>query len=374
MAVVPTLFGTLAEGQNLQVMVDGSLQALQQPSVWRRWLDVGMPRMELTFATAIGRDRIEAAASVMDPDATKPLRSRNSAELLNGKIPTIGQKFKMDQAQMRQMEVLRMMPISDEARKNALLEKLYDDVSKCAQSVDKRIDQMLLNALSTLTVTVDATSNPDGVAFGTVDLLAKGYQKQGVPVVWTNAASSTPITDILKYTQFIYNTYGRGFTKILMPFNLWVNFMNSAEVIAKIQSFYNIGKANASFAVTEQSVNAFMAANRLPQIEIVQHVIGIEKDGIITATRPFNDNNIAFIPDGKLGTLEHAMSMEELHKVEGVNYAKYDSLALISKWRDNDPIAEWTGVEANAFPALNVDGIFILKTDTVQASFNTVGS
>lgn len=373
MAIVPSYFSTLAESQNIQAMIDNSLLNLQKQSIWRDYLDLGLPQMDLTFEQAIGRDRIEAAASIVDPDASKPLRSRPSLDLLTGKIPSIQQKFKMSQTDMRTMEVLKALPISDAQKKMQLLEKLFNDVSKCATAGDKRVDIMTLQALSTLTVTVDATTNPDGVAFGTVDLLAKGYQKQGVPVVWSTTATSTPIDDINKYLQYIWNNYGRTFSKILMPYNLWINFMNSAQVIARLQSFYNIGKANASFAVTLDNINNYFMANLWPPIEIIQHTVGIEKNGVISPIRPFDDNNLSFLPAGKLGELKNALPMERLHPVEGVSYANFGA-TLVSKWRTNDPIQEWTGMELNAFPALDVDGIFILKTETVQASFNGVGS
>ena len=87
MAIVPSYFSTLAESQNIQAMIDNSLLNLQKQSIWRDYLDLGLPQMDLTFEQAIGRDRIEAAASIVDPDAAKPLRSRPSLELLTGKIP-----------------------------------------------------------------------------------------------------------------------------------------------------------------------------------------------------------------------------------------------------------------------------------------------
>jgi hypothetical protein len=41
----------------------------------------------------------------------------------------------------------------------------------------------------------------------------------------------------------------------------------------------------------------------------------------------------------------------------------------VGKWRENDPLVEFTGMEMNAFPVLNVDGIFIMQTNVVLASF-----
>lgn len=368
MARVETFFGELATSQNLQVLIDNSLDALQGQSIWRNYLDVGIPRPTLTFETAIGRSRIEAAASIVDPDAPAPLRSRQQLELLTGNIPTIKEKFAMKQSDMRSLEAIRVARISSNAQKEALIRKLWDDTSKAAVAGEKRVDIMLLQAISTLTVDCTVTNNPDGVAFGTVDLLAKSYQKQGVPVVWTNLANAKPIDDIQNFVEYMWNTYGRMPGKIVMSYNKWLNFMRTAQVISRLQTFFNVGKANASFAVTQDNINAYFAANGWPMIEVIQHVSGIEKDGIVTPYRAFNDNNVAFMPMGKIGVLENAYPVELSRPVAGVNYATFGA-TLVSKWMNNDPIVEYTGMELNAFPAIDVDGIFVLTTDVVQASF-----
>ncbi len=372
MAIVPSYFGVLAEQQNLQALIDNSLDVLQKESVYRRFLDIDIAQPSLTFENAIGRARIEAAASIVDPDAPAPLRSRNTLELYTGKIPAIKEKFVMNQSDMRALLSLQNLPIGDEAKKQQLIKKLWDDVSKCAVAGDKRVDIMLLQGLSTLNIDCSVTNNPDGVAYGTVSLLAKAYQKQGVPVTWASAnhATSTPIDDIEGYLQLIWNSFGRKFGKILMSYNLWLNFKRSDQVIARVQSFYNIGKANASFALTVDNVNEYLISNMWPAIEIINHVTGIEKDGIITPYRPFNDYACVFIPDGKLGTLKNAFALESTMPVSGISYANFGP-TLVSKWMNNDPIVEYTSMELNAFPALDIDAIFVLDTNTVQATFNT---
>src|SRR5690348_7888802 len=103
MAIVASLFGNLASNQNLQAMIDNSIDAFQAESVWRNYLDWGVPQIELTFATAIGRSRIEAAASIVDPDSPAPLRGRASLEKLEGKIPTMKQAFSLNQSDYRSL-------------------------------------------------------------------------------------------------------------------------------------------------------------------------------------------------------------------------------------------------------------------------------
>jgi hypothetical protein len=360
--IVPSYFSELAESQNMQFLLDASQLNLETQSIWRRFLNLGMPQMSLSFDSAIGRERIAAAASVVDSNAPAPLRSRAKLELYKGKIPSIKEKFAMTQDDMRTLEILRAL--NNAASPDAMIRFLHKDLTEAAVAGDKRIDIMLLQALSTLTIDVSATNNPDGVNYGTIDLLAQPYQTQGVPVVWTDAANSKPVDDIEKYLENIWNTYGRRFGKILMSYETWLTFKQSAQVRSVLQTFYNVGKANATFAVTLTNFNEYMDANDWPPIEIIKHQAHIEVDGKPTYIKPFKTGNVSFVPDGKIGTLFNGISMEDIHRVDNKSYAKFGP-TLVSKWAESDPLIEFTAMEMLAFPSVDVDNIFILKTDTV---------
>lgn len=365
--IAPTYFNDLATSVSLQFMIDTSQDVLDTQSIWRKYLTLAPPQVELNFDMAIGRDRIAAAASIVDADAPAPLRSRNKLELYKGKIPAIKEKFRMSQSDMRQIEILRrLLPIND--ANAALIAFLDKDVKEAAVSGDKRIDLMLLQAISTLTVDVSTTNNPDGAAYGTIDLLPQSYQKQGVPVVWTDAANAKPVDDIENFIEFNYNTRGRTFGSIKMSYELWLTFKKTAQVIANLASFYNTGKLNSSFAVTLPNVNEYFAANGWPPIEIIRYTTNIEVDGAATFIKGFNSNAVSFTPAGQFGTLFNAISMEKLHPVAGKSYANYGP-TLLAKWSEQDPLVEFTGMEMNAFPGINIDNVFVLTANVVQASY-----
>jgi len=365
--IIPSYFQNLAQSQNLQALIDASQANLEQQSIWRRWLNLGLPQMSLNFDSAIGRDRIAAAASIVDSDAPAPLRSRNKLELYKGKIPAIKEKFRMNQDDMRSLEVLRALPLAG-GNSDVLIQFLNKDLQEASVSGDKRVDLMLLQAISTLSIDINTTNNPDGVAYGTIDLLPQSYQSQGVPVAWQTSATATPITDIENFITINRDTRGRTFGKILMSMRLWNYFKKTTEVKNFIATFYNTGKTTSAYAVTIDSVNEMFMANRWPMIEIVEHNTHIEVDGAPTYVRGFDDNNVAFVPDGKIGTLFNAVSMEEMHQVANKTYAKFGP-TLVSKWAESDPLVEFTGMEMNAFPSINIDAVYVLKTQTVQASF-----
>ena len=364
--IVPSYFQELASSQSMQFLLDASQQNLQQKTLWRKYLEQGIPQVSLTFDSAIGRERIEAAASIVDSDASAPLRSRNKLELYKGKIPAIKEAFKMTQDEMRQLEMLKSMNIN--GTNNALLSFLNKDLQEAAVSGDKRVDIMLLQAMSTLKIDVNATNNPDGVIYGEIDLLAKSYQKQGVPTVWSDSATADPISDIMNFTQWVWSTKGIQFGVMTMSYDMWLNFIKSAKVKTWLSSFFNIGKGSSSFAITLDNVNMALTANRLPVIDIINHVSHIEKDGKPTFYKAFDVNAVSFMPAGKIGKLFNAVSMEKLHPVESVSYADFGP-TLVKKYADNNPLTEYTEMEMNAFPSVDVDKIFILTTNVVKASF-----
>jgi hypothetical protein len=361
--IIPSTYLELANTQALQFIIDTSQDVLDAASIWRTYLDIGIAQMNLTVTEVIGRDRISAAASIVDADSPAPLRSRNVVEQYNVKIPTMKEKFTLKQSDMRAIEVLRALPTL-QGGNTQLVDFLIKDTQEAAVSGDKRVDLMLLQAMSTFTVDL-TTTNPDGIAGGTVDLLPQAWQKQGVPTVWTDLANATPIDDIENFLIANRNNRGRSYGVIRMAYELWIIFKRTAQVKSYIQTFFNVGKANASFAVTYANVNEFMTANGWPNIEVVNYTTMYESDGKPNFTKGFNQNNVLFSPAGKMGTLANAIPMERLHQVPGKSYANYGP-TLVGKWAENDPLVEYTSMEMIAFPVLNIDSLALLTTNIVQ--------
>ncbi len=99
----------------------------------------------------------------------------------------------------------------------------------------------------------------------------------------------------------------------------------------------------------------------MPIIEIVEETIGIEKNGVITNYKPFAQDVAVFIPAGGLGVIHNAYAIEQLRPVSGISYGTYNR-ALISKWSQAHPFGEFTQVELNAFPGLEVADLIHILT------------
>lgn len=351
------MFGVYAE--KLQAMVDNSLDRFA-PLFYPRYFPMAAPQSGLTYTSVIGRSKIEAAASIISRGSMSPLRARAALEKLSGEIPAISEKFAMDERDYRNFMELQQLNLPDGVKKKQLLDYLFADTKKVGDAAHKRIDLIVLEGLSTGQVTITIDNNPDGiVAPVAIDLGLDSGHKVNAAVNWGTSATATPLTDI----EGIVNTAktaGRSIAKVLMTPAAWAKFKKAKEVVDSLTGWAQVFKG--SFIPTVSKANEYLRDNMLPEIEIVDESIGVEKNGIISTKRPFNDDNVVFVPAGPLGEIKNAYAIEQVKPVEKVSYAQYRS-ALISKWQENEPFREYTKVEFNAFPAFEaIDGIWILST------------
>lgn len=356
MAKIKSVFGAYSE--NLQAMFDVALPAMVSP--WfQNYFDWGVPKATLDFTTVIGRARIEAMASVIDRDSSAPLRSRAGIELLKGAVPVIKEKFKLTEDDYRQWLMIQSMRgISDATKLNQILDLIWGDAKKAAEAPIRRLDAMVLEGISTGQITINATNNPDGIVTAAIPLGLPTSNVKTASVTWATASSAKPITDIESVIEEA-DKQGRQIAKILMTKTKFWQMIKTQEVIDVLKGYFNYATKNIP---TMSQVSQYFADRGFPPIEIVDWATGIEKDGKISTYRPFKEEHLAFLPAGRIGVIHNALAMEEISPVEQVNYAKVNRV-LVSKWGENDPFAEFTMGELNAFPGFEaIDSIFLLNT------------
>jgi Phage major capsid protein E len=356
---IKSIFGAYAD--KLQLMVNEAADKFA-PTFFDKYFDWGIPTKELTFVTAIGATRVAAAASIVDRDGLSPLRSRPGLSKLNGEVPAIKHKFSWSESEVRSYLSLESLPLSDEAKKQQLLNLMFGDTKKAGDGLMKRIDFMVLEGLSTGSITVTIDNNPDGiVAPEPIDLLMPDGNKTNAAVSWATAATATPIADITTIVEARADE-GRSISKILMTRAAFILAMKTTEVAGLVGGFLRLA-ASAKIQPTQGQMNEYLVANGLPEIELVPNSgkINIEKDGIISAVAAWETTNVVFLPDGKLGLIHNAIPIEKMRPVKNVTYADFNH-GIISKWSQNEPYSEWTKGEVNAFPGFEaIDGISILS-------------
>ena len=369
---VKSIFGSYAE--QLQVLVNTNLDAFKVP-VWKKFFTLGNPQMGLTYATAVGKSRIEAAASVVEHGSEAPLRSRAAADRYTGEVAAIKVKRKMDEQEYRNYLTMQAVSTNDEAKKQQIIRLIWDDVSYVVNSVNARIDYMVGQALSTGKVKLDIDTNPDGIVPGEIDLLVSHNQTgkaafavNSANMAWSdaNAATALPLTNIRYAVRNHWKKYGTVFAKILMtPEMLWV-LLNNKQVQEHLKGSLGI-VAGQDALFSQANLNAYLAAQGLPVIELFDAKGAVEKDGKIVPVDLWADSKyVTFVPAGDVGVIHNAVPIEQIAPVAGVQYASTDNI-LVSKWSQTEPFGEFTRGEISAFPGLEVaDQMLIVDTSVAN--------
>ncbi len=364
MAKETTVFGSVADADTLQMMIDTRLEKFNTPW-YTQYFDFALPQISLTYSSVLGNSVITPAASYVTRDGETPLRSRETLEAMSGKIPPIKVMRDLDEEQYRNYKVLQEMKgIKDQEKKNQALKLIWDDMKYVTEAVDKRIDLTVAQAISTGKITITEDNNPDGIVIGDIDLKMPSENKVNASEDWSDAVNSKPLADIVNLVNEASDR-GLTFSKTLIDGRTLLQFMKSKEVKETVGTFFGLSAAarNSQTApLTIDRINEYMTAAKLPEFEVTDIRVPVEKDGTPTIIRPFEGSNLAFIPDGKLGEIKNALAMEEMEPVKNVIYAK-KGRTLISKWNQNEPFKEWTKAELNAFPVVNtIKYIYLLST------------
>lgn len=343
--VVNSIFNDIAGAERLQLFIDSRNDKFAK-TWYKTAFPFSAPQMSLTYVSILGESNVASAATVVDRDSETPLRSRDALSKLYGEIPAIKVMRKMKEEQYREyMTLQEMSNINDVVKKAQALKLIWDDVQYVSDSIDKRLDFLVAQGLSTGKIKLTVDNNPDGVVTDEIDLLLPADQKSTVSVSWRTANTATPIQNITKVvndSEMLGLTFGR----ILIDSSTLQVMLATKEVKDLITLMFG-GKGAV---VTLDRLNDFMSSARLPILEVVNFKVPIEKNGVKTIVNPFDANNIVFVPDGQLGEIKNAVAVEEYRPVDKVVYAKREN-TLISKWAQNEPFVEWTKAELNAFPA-----------------------
>lgn len=355
--IVTSIFGQYGTSGALQAIIDKRMDRFKTRE-FTKYLSWDTPQVDLSFADVIGRSRIEAIASVIGEDAVSPVRSRQGLEKLEGKIPTISHKYLMKASDYRNYITLQNQNnVSDDTKKKQIIDLIFNDVKNAADGCTARVDVMFLQALSTGKIDLSVANNPDGVAYGQIDMLLPADNILTADKIWTDPTAK-PTNDFEKVIAAAQAKGNGDFEKILMTRPTFNKLKDSAEIQA---IFKNSNKDNYAL-VTLARVNDFFTSNGLPAIELQDSLFGLEQDGNITTFKAFADDVIVFVPQGQLGTVKNGLVVEgDLMQVSGHSYANVDKVK-IAKWSKTEPMNEFTRGQLHAIPALTaIDAVYHLK-------------
>ena len=354
-----TFINEIAEKKNLQTYINET-RARFSAIFWPLLLGKKYTQ-NLKWETLVGNRKAGVAANVTAFNVSAPLHSRDVLEKLSGDIPSMRGKRAMDENDLINYITIASAANPDQMR---LLSLIYDDVAWASVAPHKRVDWMVARMISTGKIDLNTTTNAAGLVTQTiVDFNMAADHKTGTTgAIWSDPAS-TPLTDLKN--SFFKPAADLGISGGVIrmhPSKIW-QLLASTEVKTALGILTN-GKTTGA-NIEMGTVNSWLAANNYPQIRPFNASIGIEKDGKVIYTNPWEEHNVAYTPDGQIGSLNIGPVVEKVRPQDQVTYADYlDN--LVKKFSEVDPVTEFTAFEMNAFPSFDeVDQCFLLNTNNV---------
>lgn len=348
--------------KNIVAYINRAREAYLQKLFWNKFF-VLKYTSQLTWESLSGSAGAPVMADVVEYNATAPLKTRRTIAKAHGDIPKIALKRKMDEKDYNDYLSAKAMANGDE-NANALLDIIFGDVDFCYQGVLARTEHLCLQALSYGTLTLDNTNNNGIITETDVNMGIPSGNKTAVAVVWSTAASATPIADIRAVVDAA-EADGRTLKYCLMDKATFNYLAATTEVSDAWSQFQGVSTGKTSLP-SLGNVNNMLEAHLLPTIVIVNSAVRFEDlDHTLSSVAPWKTGYVTFIPDAQVGQLKHGPIAEEnapAVKKQAI-MTKQDHV-LITKWSELEPFGEYTKGQANAFPVFNdVDGLFILKTN-----------
>lgn len=298
-------------------------------------------------------------ADVVAMDSSLPLKKRDSYGRASGDIPKMGMKLYLNERQLTDLQTL----IAQGGTDKQILAKLFADVPKAVGGIYERNEEIFLQGLSSGVALVEDTEN---VGIGVrLDYGIPSANKFGVGTIWSNAAAK-PFDDIQKGLSAA-SAAGNSVGVVYMDrttFNNLAATTQAKELFAFNSNFVGSNIPAASLA----QMNQFTSARYNFSIVVIDRSVRYEKNGVQTVKKPWTAGMVALAPAGNLGSLVYARLAEQNSPVGGVTYQTVDDFILVSKYRKNDPLAEYTSSQARVVPVLsNTDQIYLIDSKTVQA-------
>lgn len=359
-----SIFGDLTK--NVQLRFDAATllhKQLFDNVIFERFLDWDVPTIGLDFEEIVGQYNITVAAPTIGENSKESVLGTEGMETLKERVLNHAITLPMTIQDYRKvLQLLDSKSISDQAKKQQLINLMWGNVETVTNSVLAKIDVIFLNALfNEGKCELSEENNPEGGVRGTISYNQPTDNIKTPTTHWTKENQGT--VDCFEDIQGIIDLAQDKtvFGKILCAPSL-ISYICRASNTRKMIW----GTDKSARAVQLKDLNAYMQENGYPIFEPLRRQVRIQNGRSVTPYSPINERNLVFVPDGKLGIVKNAWSNNELKPEAGVAYSNYGRIR-VSQWGVGETQGangvEFTKAEALALPVITeMNGIYTLKT------------
>ena len=359
-----SLYGELT--RNVQVRFDKASELhkrLFDNVIFEKYLDWDVPTIGLDFEELIGKYNITVAAPTIGDESKEAILGSEGLETVKERILNHALTLPLTIQNYRKiLQILDSKSLPDSAKNEQLIKLMWGDVTTVVNAVLAKLDILFLRPLSNEgKVEIDDNINPEGGVRGTIDFNQPAENIASSKTEWTDGNIET--VDCFEDIQAIIDAAQDKvtFSKVLCSPSRISYMCRSKKMKQMIW-----GTDKSSKMVQLKDINAYMEENSYPIFEPIRRQVRIQKGTQRIPYTPWNEKNMAFIPDGKLGLVKNAWSNNELKPEQGVAYSNYGRIR-VSQWGVGESQGsngvEFTKAESLSLPVITeMNGIYTLKT------------
>ena len=363
--LIQTWFGVALA--KVSVTVNG--KAAEEPTLYESML---MPEYSVDLKWgSVSASYSNVAADVVSLDSELPLKKRDSIGFANGDIPKLGMKFAKGEKEIQDIKIMLAKGLPNPT----VAARIFNDLPKLAKGVRERNEFMFLQGISTgvaLAQDADNTGTAIRVSYG-----YKDANKFTSEIDWL-ASGYTPISDIRRVVD-----EADVKPSVLMlskkAFDAIKSSTEGKELVATTNGMIILSNSILA-APSNDALKSAISTELGLEVIVVDRRIQIEKNGNRSYLKPFEENTLVFLPSKTIGRLVYGTPVEESMPVDGVQYGKVSdgtgaSYMLISKFSNNEPLREFTSVQALVLPVIDsVDSIYTLNILGAKEDAQTEGN
>lgn len=305
-------------------------------------------------------DDVLVAADYVALDSSLPLKSRPSMGAFGGKIPKMGIEKQKNEQEIQDLQTMQSQNVPE----TTIARKMFDDTRKVIGGIKERNEASFLLGLSSGVTSVQDDDKPGAAV--RIDYGYKNENKFGVPVLWSNPAS-TPLSDINTRILAKASVDGKVVNKIYVDLATITNILKTQEAA----NLYALSMGN--FGTTKpapslQKLNDVVRTEYGYEFVKVDRSVTIEdKAGNRSTFKPWKPGAVAATTSDIVGSLFHATVAESGARVAGVEYQEVDEYMLVSLFRLNRPsLQEVTNAQARVAPVIGTT-VYTMDSLTVAA-------
>lgn len=299
------------------------------------------------------------AADIVALDSELPLKSRPTFAVASGTLPKVGMKMIKKESQINAINIMIAQNLPNER----IIQKLIADADICASGIDEINEYNFLKALSDGQILV----KDENATAGTGLRISFNYLAENSFGVETK--DSLELSDIKRVIEKA-DADGNTIAEIWIAKTAYDKLRQTRaakELVATFSGMSFTDTTTLPVPTATKFNEAFADDNNGVAFVVVDRSVKIEKDGKVSATKPWNANKLVFTIGGQIGALVYGSTAESTNKVNGVNYTTIDGYKLISEYSKNEPLQEITASQALVLPVIeNVDQLYTLDISEGQ--------